>query len=252
MTNHLIFYSIGGFNMDILKISNLSKIISNKLILDDISFSVHEGEIFGFLGPNGAGKTTTIKIITGLMKPSSGEILINNTNIEKEPLKAISNIGAIVENPSLYKYLTGLENLKLVAKLRHVNINERDYVIDEIIPAEALNEKVSKYSLGMKERLSIGCALIGNPKILILDEPTNGLDPEGIIHLRKILKKLVQEKNMTIFISSHQLNEIQNICSRIAFIKKGKIQSVECMDEILKSGMNLEDKYMSIMGGELL
>ena len=112
--------------MDILKISNLSKIISNKLILDDISFSVHEGEIFGFLGPNGAGKTTTIKIITGLMKPSSGEILINNTNIEKEPLKAISNIGAIVENPSLYKYLTGLENLKLVAKLRHVNINERD------------------------------------------------------------------------------------------------------------------------------
>lgn len=236
--------------MDILKISKLSKSIGKKLILDDISFSVLEGEIFGFLGPNGAGKTTTIKIITGLMKPSSGEILVDNNNIEKNPLKAISNIGAIVENPSLYEYLTGLENLKLVAKLRHVNIDERDEIINEIIPVEALNEKVSKYSLGMKERLAIGCALIGNPKLLILDEPTNGLDPEGIIHLRKVLTKLAKEKNITIFISSHQLNEIQNICNRMAFIKKGKIQSIECMDEIINLGMNLEEKYMKIMGGE--
>lgn len=241
---------MGAMYMMILNLSNVTKIISKKTILDNINLSVNEGEIFGFLGPNGAGKTTTIKIITGLIKPNSGEITINNVKLSENKLKAISNVGAIVENPALYDYLTGLDNLKIVAKLRNVKKNDLDYIIENILDKNRLNDKVKKYSLGMKERLAIGCAMVGNPKLLILDEPTNGLDPEGIIDLRNLLKHLAHDKKMTIFLSSHQLSEIQNTCDRVAFLKNGKIITTESVDDILKMDGTLEEKYISLMNKE--
>jgi ABC-2 type transport system ATP-binding protein len=233
--------------MEILRLTNISKKISNKIILDNISLSVNKGEIFGFLGPNGAGKTTTIKIITGLMKPSAGKIIINDIDLQKQKVKAISNLGAIVENPSLYGFLTGIDNLKIVAKLRGVKIKELDYIIDAIGLKDRMKDKVKTYSLGMKERLAIGCALVGNPKLLILDEPTNGLDPEGIIELRNMIKKFSNEYKMTIFLSSHQLNEVQQICNRVAFINKGKIVTIESISDILNMSESLEEKYMKLI-----
>lgn len=233
--------------MEILSLTGISKKISNKIILDNINLSVNKGEIFGFLGPNGAGKTTTIKIITGLMKPSSGKIIINDIDLQKQKVKAISNLGAIVENPSLYGFLSGIDNLKIVAKLRGVKIKELDYIIDMIGLKDRMKDKVKTYSLGMKERLAIGCALVGNPKLLILDEPTNGLDPEGIIELRNIIKKLSNEHKMTIFLSSHQLNEVEQICTRVAFINKGKIVTIESISDILNISESLEEKYMKLI-----
>ena len=233
--------------MEILRLNNVSKKISNRSILDNINLSVKKGDIFGFLGPNGAGKTTTIKIITGLMKPSQGEIIINDIDLLKQKEKALVNIGAIVENPALYGYLSAIDNLKIVAKLRNVKTKDLDYIIDAIGLKERINDKVKKYSLGMKERLAIGCSLVGNPKLLILDEPTNGLDPTGIIELRNLINKLSNEYKMTIFLSSHQLNEIEQICNRVAFINKGKIIAVETIADIINEGENLEEKYMKLV-----
>lgn len=233
--------------MEILGLYNVSKKLSNRVILDNINLSVNKGEIFGFLGPNGAGKTTTIKIITGLMKPNEGKVIINNINLSKEKEKAISNVGAIVENPSLYGYLSGLDNLKIVAKLRGVKYKELDYIVDIIGIKDRIYDKVKKYSLGMKERVAIGCALIGNPPLLILDEPTNGLDPTGIIELRNLIKKLSNEFKMTIFLSSHQLNEVEQICDRVAFINKGRILNIESISDILNEGESLEQKYMEFV-----
>lgn len=233
--------------MEILKVENLCKKLSGNDIIKNISFSVEKNEIFGFLGPNGAGKTTTIKTITGLIFPTSGSVKINGYDICEEREKALSNVGAIVESPSLYTYLTGMDNLKLVARLRKVPIRELDKVISIIGLDNRLKDKVSKYSLGMKQRLALGCAMIGEPKLLILDEPTNGLDPTGIIELRNTLKTLVKENDMSIFLSSHQLNEVQLICERVAFINKGEILSVEKVHLLAENSKNLEDRYIELV-----
>lgn len=233
--------------MEILRLSNISKKISNRIILDNINLSITKGDIFGFLGPNGAGKTTTMKIITGLMKPSQGKIIINDIDLLKQKEKALMNIGAVVENPALYGYLSAIDNLKIVAKLRNVKPKDLDDIINTIGLKERINDKVKTYSLGMKERLTIGCALVGNPKLLILDEPTNGLDPTGIIELRNLIRKLEGEYKMTIFLSSHQLHEVEQICNKVAFINKGKIVAVENIADIISKGENLEEKYMKLV-----
>lgn len=209
--------------MEILKCTKLKKQIKSKILVEDISFSINTGDIVGFIGPNGAGKTTVIKLILGLMKLSSGNVKINGYDIEKDFVKAIEKVGAIVENPDLYMYLSGYDNLKITANYyKNIPKSRIDEVIKIIGLEKQIKDKVSTYSLGMKQRLAIGEAIINQPELLILDEPTNGLDVEGIIEMRNLIKSLSQQ-GMAILISSHNLTEIDNLCNRIIAIKNGKI-----------------------------
>ncbi len=216
--------------MNVLEIKNLYKTLGNTEVIKGINLSIKQGEIFGFLGPNGAGKTTTIRMLVGLIKSTNGEIRICGYDLNKNKEKALKNVGAVVENPELYKYLSGRENIMQIARLRSVSKKEVEKVIKLVGLEKRIDDKVSKYSLGMKQRLGLAVALIGSPKLLILDEPTNGLDPTGILEFREIIKKASKEKEISVFISSHILSEIQNLCDKVAFINEGKIKSIEKMD----------------------
>ena len=217
----------------ILEVNNICKSFGKKQILKDVSFSLDEGEILGFIGPNGAGKTTTIKLILGLQSIGSGSVKINGYDIEKEFVKAISNVGAIVESPDLYMYLSGRTNLNMIANYYNNISKDR---INEVIKLTGLekriDDKVSKYSLGMRQRLGIAAALLNNPNLLILDEPTNGLDPEGIKELRSLLKKLAKVENIGILISSHNLSELESFCTDVCIIKNGEVISTDTVKSI--------------------
>lgn len=197
----------------LFKVSHLNKTIGGRQILHDISFEAYAGEVFGFLGPNGAGKTTTIKIAVGMLSLDDGNIFINGTDIKKNFEKAMSNVGGIVENPEMYKYLTGMENLKQYARMRKGVTQERiDEVVKLVKLSNRINDKVSKYSLGMRQRLGVAQALLHRPKVLILDEPTNGLDPAGIKELRDILKETAHKENICVIVSSHLMSEMELMC----------------------------------------
>lgn len=217
--------------MKVLEIISINKKIGKKEIIKKVDLSIEEGEIFGFLGPNGAGKTTTIRMLVGLINPTGGDILICGKSIKKDKEAALKNVGAVVENPELYQYLSGRENLMQIARIRKVPKSEIEELIELVGLKDRINEKVRKYSLGMKQRLGLAAALIGNPKLLILDEPTNGLDPSGILDFRAVIKKAAKERGMSVFISSHILNEVQHLCDRVAFINEGVIKSVEDIRE---------------------
>lgn len=212
-----------------------------------------EGDILGFIGPNGAGKTTTIKLILGLQNITSGKVYINGYDIEENFKKAIENVGTIVESPDLYMYMSGYENLKLVANL-YKNVDKKR--IDEIVKLVGLEnrikDKVSKYSLGMRQRLEIAQAILHKPKLLILDEPTNGLDPEGIKEVKVLLKKLAEQENMAILISSHNLAELDTFCNKISIIKNGEIVETNDIDTFKKDIKNncyiLEVEDSSVIG----
>lgn len=209
--------------MSILKVTNLNKKFGKKEVLKDVSFEINEGDILAFIGPNGAGKTTTIKCILGLQRLTKGNISINGYDIKKDFVKAINKVGCIVESPDVYMYLTGLENLKLQASL-YPDVNEDSLIkIIRLVGLEnRIDDKVSKYSLGMRQRLGIAISLVNNPNLLILDEPTNGLDPEGIKELRELLLKL-SKSGMGILISSHNLSELESFCNKVCIISKGEI-----------------------------
>ncbi|MBD7912544.1 MULTISPECIES: ABC transporter ATP-binding protein [Clostridium] len=213
--------------MNVLEVKGVKKRLGKREIIKDLNLTVEEGEIFGFLGPNGAGKTTTIRMLVGLIAQNEGDISICGHSVQKDKEEALRYVGAVVENPELYKYLSGRENLMQIARIRGVSKEEVEELIELVGLKDRINDKVRKYSLGMKQRLGLAAALIGNPKLLILDEPTNGLDPSGILDFRDIVKKAAKEKGMSVFISSHILSEVQNLCDRVAFINKGIIQSVE-------------------------
>ena len=217
--------------MKVLEVKNVKKKLGKKEIIKGISFSVEEGEIFGFLGPNGAGKTTTIRMLVGLIAPNEGTIQILGHDIQKDREKALANLGAVVENPELYGYLSGRENLMQIARIRKVPKEEVEEIIKLIGLENRIGDKVKKYSLGMKQRLGLGAALLGNPKLMILDEPTNGLDPSGILDFREIVKSAAKERGMSVFVSSHILSEVQHLCDRVAFINGGEIKSVEMVNE---------------------
>ena len=212
-----------------------------------------EGDILGFIGPNGAGKTTTIKLILGLQNITSGKVYINGYDIEENFKKAIENVGTIVESPDLYMYMSGYENLKLVANL-YKNVDKKR--IDEIVKLVGLEnrikDKVSKYSLGMRQRLGIAQAILHKPTLLILDEPTNGLDPEGIKEVKVLLKKLAEQENMAILISSHNLAELDTFCNKISIIKNGEIVETNDIDTFKKDIKNncyiLEVEDSSVIG----
>ena len=218
---------------EVLSVKNLNKRFGKKQVLFDVSFNIEEGEILGFIGPNGAGKTTTIKLILGLQSINSGEVYINGIDMKKDFVKAIEKVGAIVESPDMYMYLSGRKNLELVARM-YENVDEER--IDEVIKITGLenriNDKVSKYSLGMRQRLGIAAALINRPNLLILDEPTNGLDPEGIKELRDLMVDLAKKEKIAILISSHNLSELESFCTDVCIIKNGKIITTSSMKKM--------------------
>ncbi|WP_253200661.1 ABC transporter ATP-binding protein [Clostridium sp. CF012] len=219
----------------IVQIKNVTKKIGKKVIIDDLTFDVRSGEVFGFLGPNGAGKTTTIKMLLGLMSITKGEMYIDGFNVEKDFEKAIAKVGGIVENPDLYKYLTGYQNLLHFWRMYPDVKRER---IDEVIKIVGLekriHDKIKKYSLGMRQRLGVAQALLNSPKLLVLDEPTNGLDPAGIHELRNHLRTLAREENIAIIVSSHLLSEMELMCDRVGIIQNGKLVKIQDMKEMLE------------------
>ena len=227
--------------MSILKVKDLNKKFGKKEVLKSVSFEINEGDILAFIGPNGAGKTTTIKCILGLQRLTKGSITINGYDIKKNFVKAIEKTGCIVESPDVYMYLTGYENLKLQASL-YANIKEESLTnIIRLVGLEnRIYDKVSKYSLGMRQRLGIAISLVNNPNLLILDEPTNGLDPEGIKELRELLLKL-SKRGMGILISSHNLSELESFCNKVCIISKGEIIEENSISKIKEVD---ENKYI--------
>jgi ABC-2 type transport system ATP-binding protein len=219
--------------LELLKIEGLKKTIKKKKILDGLSLVVNSGEIVGFLGPNGAGKTTTIKMIMGLFNITEGQIIVCGHDIVKDFEKAIQNVGGIVENPDLYKRMTGRENLEYFSSMYDdVDKKSIDEVVKLVKMSERINDRVKTYSLGMCQRIGIAQALLHNPRLLVLDEPTNGLDPIGIKELRDLLKYLAKQADVGVFISSHLLSEMELMCDRIYIIDNGVMIGEKTMSQV--------------------
>jgi ABC-2 type transport system ATP-binding protein len=242
-------------NEEVLAVQDLTKSFKKRKAINDITFQIKEGDICGFIGPNGAGKTTMIRLLTGLITPSSGSVFINKSDVTKNREEALRYIGAIVENPIFFEYLPGEKALLNLAMLNdNMNKEQRKEKVKEVIKIVGLEgrekDKIKTYSLGMKQRLGIAQALLNNPKIILLDEPTNGLDPMGIIELRNLILKLNKEYNITFFISSHILDELQRICTNLVIIKEGKLVWNGTTNELLSKvddTNRLEDIFVKLM-----
>lgn len=224
----------------ILQTKGLLKRFKNQMAVKDVTLSIRKNTIFGLLGPNGAGKSTTLKMITGILKPTSGEILFNDHEWSREDLK---HIGALIESPAIYSNLSAMDNLKVACTLYGLHTSRANEVLDIIGLENVGNKKVRNYSMGMKQRLGLGMAIINNPELLILDEPTNGLDPIGIEELRNLIRSF-PAKGITVIVSSHILSEISLIADEMAIIANGTIgyQGIVNKDE------NLEDVFMKVVG----
>lgn len=215
-------------NNVVMDIIDLKKTIGKKEIIKGINFQIRRGEVFGFLGPNGAGKTTTIRMMVGLMGITSGDVRIEGKSIKTDYQEAIQHVGAIVENPEMYPFLSGWKNLQQFARMVDGVTDERIREVVALVGLEkAIHEKAGRYSLGMRQRLGIAQALLHNPSILILDEPTNGLDPSGIREIRMYLRKLAADAGVAVIVSSHMLSEIELMCDRIGIIKNGNMVAIE-------------------------
>jgi len=220
---------------DTLVVQNLRKTIGKKEIIKGLSFSLREGEVFGFLGPNGAGKTTTIRMLVGLIKPTSGSVSICGYDLQRQFADAIRHVGCIVENPELYPYLSGWENLEHFARMLPSFSKERLQEVVHLVGLQhRIHDRVRTYSLGMRQRLGIAQALLGQPKVLILDEPTNGLDPVGIREMREFIRLLAEKEKLSVLVSSHLLSEIQLMCDRVAIMAKGEIIRIDDVETLLK------------------
>lgn len=222
----------------VLQVDHLKKRIGKRWIVQDMSFEVREGEVFGFLGPNGAGKTTTIRMLVDLIRPTEGSVKVCGYDVNREPERALAFVGSIVENPEVYNYLTGRENLeqfaRMVSGVDDARISE---VAEQVGLQDRIHDKVKTYSLGMRQRLGIAQALLGRPKLLILDEPTNGLDPKGIKELRLFIRSLAAE-GMAVFVSSHLLSEIQLLCDRVAIISRGRLLAEGAVGDLIRANAN--------------
>jgi ABC-type multidrug transport system ATPase subunit len=208
----------------IVQVTDLTKQFKNLTAVDELSFSVNEGDVYGFLGQNGAGKSTSIRMMLTLIEPTSGEIEIFGMKLAKHRREILSQIGAVIEKPDIYKYLSAYDNLQLFAKLSGINPSRRQLMdqLEMVGLAHRANDKVKTFSQGMKQRLGIGIALVHNPRLIILDEPTNGLDPQGIADIRNLILHLSRESKKTVIVSSHLLSEIEQIATRVLIIDKGK------------------------------
>ncbi|MEH7124009.1 ABC transporter ATP-binding protein [Bacillus sp. JJ1773] len=219
----------------IVEIQNVTKTIKGRTIIDSLSFNVNKGEVFGFLGPNGAGKTTTIRMIVGLIGMTSGDIKILGHSIKTDFEKAITHVGAIVENPEMYKFMSGYQNLVHYARMsKGVTKEKINETVELVGLTDRIHDKVKTYSLGMRQRLGLAQCLLHDPKVLILDEPTNGLDPAGIREIRDHLRMLARERDMAVIVSSHLLSEMEMMCDRIGIIQKGKLIDVQLMSDFVQ------------------
>jgi ABC-2 type transport system ATP-binding protein len=226
--------------MTALSAIELTKVIGDKTIVDSASFDLRPGEVFGFLGPNGAGKTTTIRMLVGLIKPTHGTVSVCGFDIRREFEKAMRCIGCIVENPDLYRFMTGRENLEHFSRMLGVPKTEIERVAALVNLAHRLDQRVGTYSLGMRQRLGIAQAMLGSPRVLILDEPANGLDPAGIREIRELLRTLAAERGLAVFVSSHLLAEIELTADRVAIIHKGKILRSGPVRDLISSQRAME------------
>ena len=221
----------------VLEIVGVSKNYKNRNVLNDLSFSVYAGEIFGFIGPNGAGKSTLIRIICGMTEPTKGDVFICGLSIQNDFEKAILNVGAMVENCQVYNYMTGYQNLSYYASLyKGIDHADIDTVVEIVGMTTRIHDKVKTYSYGMKQRIALAQALLHHPRLLVLDEPTNGLDANGIIELRRTLKLLAAKTNMAIFVSSHILAEMEQLCDTVAIFDRGKILELRTMEDMQNAG----------------
>ena len=232
--------------MSVLEVKNLTKKFGKRVILDQVSVTLEEGEVVGLVGPNGAGKSTFIKSILGLYNIDEGDVKICGFDVYKQHRDALSKVGCIVENPDMYQNVSGRKNLKICALMNDLPKNtDIDSVVHLVRMESRIDDKVKTYSLGMKQRLGLASALLNHPKLLILDEPINGLDPQGIMELRQIVRDLSKKDKMTVLISSHILAEIGQMCDRIIMIDQGKIVDSFTMDEIRAKNISLEEEYLS-------
>lgn len=229
----------------ILQISHLNKTLGNRQILKDVNLETYSGEVFGFLGPNGAGKTTTIKIAVGLLSLDEGDISIAGYDLRRQFEQALEKTGGIVENPEFYAYLSGYENLRIYARV-HEGVTEAR--IKEVLELVGLslraNEKVGRYSLGMRQRLGVAQAILHRPRLLVLDEPTNGLDPAGTKALRDILKRLAHEEGLSVVVSSHLMSEMELMCDRVGIIVDGRIKQIQPIEEMVSSAKSGYESYL--------
>jgi ABC-2 type transport system ATP-binding protein len=235
----------------ILSLRNVTKRIGGTTIIDNLTFDVPQGEIFGFLGPNGAGKTTTIRMMVGLMSITKGDIWIKGKNVRSEFEQSIRHVGAIVENPEMYKFLSGYHNLihfsRMIPGITKQRINE---VVKLVKLENRIHDKVNKYSLGMRQRLGVAQALLHKPSLLILDEPTNGLDPAGIRELRDYLRYLTKEEGITVIVSSHLLSEMELMCDRVAIIQQGKLVDVKLIQDFIGSNDKAQTFLIEVLPAE--
>ncbi|WP_047986021.1 ABC transporter ATP-binding protein [Ornithinibacillus californiensis] len=216
----------------VVETKKLTKKFGIEYAVADLDLKIPKGEIYGFLGPNGAGKTTTIRLLLGLMRQNTGTIKIFNKDLNSTRLEILKKVGSLVENPSYYGHLTARENLETLRKIHGAPKQRIDDVLDIVRLSDVGNKKVKGFSLGMKQRLGIAASLLNNPELLILDEPTNGLDPSGIIEIRNLIKRLPSEYGMTVLISSHLLSEIDQIATSVGVISKGKMIFQDSIEEM--------------------
>jgi ABC-2 type transport system ATP-binding protein len=234
-----------------LSVRHLRKTIGRKEIIKGLNFELKKGEVFGFLGPNGAGKTTTIRMLTGLIKPTDGTISICGYDVRKQFTKAMQHLGCIVENPELYPFLSGWDNLVHFANMLP-SVTEKKIIetVAFVGLDKRIHDKVKTYSLGMRQRLGIAQALLNSPKVLILDEPTNGLDPAGIREMREFIRNLAEKDGLSVLVSSHLLGEIQQLCDRVAIMLDGEIIRVDSVENLLTKQEKLVWKVEPLLKGK--
>lgn len=223
----------------VLNVNNITKKIKKKEIIKGISFQIDEGEILGFLGPNGAGKSTTLRMIVGLLRPTSGSITICGHSIRENYVKAMENVGCIIEEPNLYSYASGMKNLEMLGYMSK-NVSRKDIMnaVELVGMEKRIGDRISTYSRGMKQRLGLAQALIHKPNLLVLDEPTNGLDPKGMFEFREMVKRLSSEKSISVLVSSHLISEVQLMCTKVSIINDGYIvKTAEVKDLVFSNAV---------------
>lgn len=233
----------------VLKINNLTKIYKNGRGIKNISFEVNEGDIFGLLGPNGSGKTTTMKIITGLSRADEGDVQIFGRSVNDDGENTLEHIGCLIENPAVYEYMSARKNLEIAASYyQNITAPRIDDILKQTGLLQYQNDKVKEFSLGMKQRLGLALALLSNPKLVILDEPANGLDIEGMVDIREIIMKQAKIHGTTFLISSHLAHELELMCNKIAIMKDGILLKATSMDEVKEKSKTLENYFLDTIG----
>ena len=231
---------------NILVIDNLTKLYKNGRGVKNINFTVNRGDVVGLLGPNGSGKTTIMKTVMGMCHANSGKVTIFGTDVEENVEKALEKVGGLIERPAIYEYLTAYDNLKMMARY-YDNVDDAriEHVMNIVRIGRYAKEKTGRFSLGMKQRLGLAMAILSEPELVVLDEPTNGLDIEGTVEIREIIKRLAAEKGVSFLIASHLAPEIEKMCNKVAIVHEGELLSYETMDEALRLSPSLEDYFLS-------